>query len=102
MQGLIEQRSIVASMKTEVSEATELSLKLQSEIAMARTFDPLLAQSSILGQQTVLDRMQTKLANLRQRSDQLDELLREPLKSLRTHQAEQDLLMRKISPRRGL
>lgn len=97
MQGLIEQRSIVASMKTEVSEATELSLKLQSEIAMARTFDPLLAQSSILGKQTVLDRMQTKLANLRQRSDQLDELLREPLKSLRMHQAEQDLLMRKIS-----
>lgn len=97
MQELIEQRSRVAGMKAEVSKAMELSRKLQSEIAMARTFDPLLAQSAIPAQQAILDRMQTELASLQQRSAQLDKALRAPLDDLRRHMAEQNLLISKIS-----
>lgn len=96
-QELVAQQSRVEGLKIEISKAAELGRKIQGEIAMARTFDPLLAQSAIAALQAILDRIEPQLANLRQLSDDLDEVLREPLENVRKHEMERALLMGRIS-----
>ena len=95
--GLAAHQRRVASAEIEFSKAAELSRKIQGEIARVRTFDPLLAQSAIAALQANLDRIEPQLASLRQRSDDLDEVLREPLESVRQQEAERVRHMAKIS-----
>lgn len=96
-QRLAAQKSKVKSSELEVSQAAELCKEIQSEIAMARAFDPLLAQSAIVGLKANVARLDPQLASLRQRSTDLDEIMREPLESLRKEKAERDMLMKRIS-----
>ena len=96
-QGLVAQQSRVAAIKLEISKASELGCKIRGEIAMARAFDPLLAQSAIAALQAILGRIETQLASLSQRSDDLDDRLREPLDSVREREAERALFMGRIS-----
>ncbi|MBI1624765.1 NYN domain-containing protein [Comamonas suwonensis] len=96
-QGLAAQKSMLTSAEIEFSKAAELGRKIQSEIAMARAFDPLLAQSAIAALKANLDRIEPQLASLRQRSNDLDEIMREPLENIRKQEAERDMVMSRIS-----
>jgi hypothetical protein len=93
---LVAQQSRVAGIKIEISKAAELASKIKAEIAIARTFDPLLAQSAITGLQANLDRIEPLLASLYPRRDDLDEDLKEPLISIRRLKSERDVIMRRI------
>lgn len=95
------QKSRVASAEIEFSKASELGRKIQAEVAMARTFDSLLAQSAIAALQANLVRIEPQLVSLRQRSNDLDKVLREPLESVRQQEAERAGLMGKISRAEG-
>lgn len=95
-QELVAQQSRIAGMKIEISKAAELRRKIQREIATALTFDPLLAQSAIPALQATLDRIAPNLASLCQRRDDLDEVLREPLESLRAQKDELARLNKRI------
>lgn len=96
-QGLAAQKSRVTNAEIEFSKAAELGRKIQSEIAMARAFDPLLAQSAIAALKANLDRIEPQLASLRQRSNDLDEIMREPLENMRKQEAERTMIMSRIS-----
>ncbi len=95
-QGLAAQQSRVASAEIEISKAAELVRKIQGEIATARTFDPLLAQSAIAALKANLDRIEPQLASLRQRSNDLDDIMREPLENLHKQEAERAMIMSRI------
>ena len=97
LQELVALQSKVVAMKTEISDAKRLGSETQGELEMARTFDPLLAQSIIVAQQAILGRIEPQLVRLRARRDALDDVLMEPLNSLRKQEAKRDLLMRQIS-----
>lgn len=96
-QELVAQQLRVSDIKVELTKAAELGRKIQGEITKARKFDPLLAQSAIPALQANLDRIEPQLASLRQRSNDLDEVLREPLESVRQQEAERARLMGNIS-----
>lgn len=96
-QGLAAQKSRVTSAGSEFSKAAELGRKSKSEIAMARAFDPLLAQSAIAALKANLDRIEPQLASLRQRSNDLDEIMREPLENMRKQEAERNVIVSRIS-----
>ena len=96
-QELDARQSRVEIMKIEIAKAAGLSRKIHDDIALARTFDPLLAQSAIAALQTVMDRIEPQLRSLRQRSDDFDEVIREPRQSLRKQEAERATLMKQIS-----
>ena len=96
-QGLAAQKSRVASADIEFSKAAALGRKIQDEIAMARAFDPLLAQSAITALKTNLDRIEPQLARLCQRSNDLDEIMREPLENMRKQEAERNVIVSRIS-----
>ncbi|SEK17254.1 MULTISPECIES: hypothetical protein [unclassified Variovorax] len=96
-QELNAQRSAISDMKIQLAKATEIGRKVQSEIAAARTFDPLLARSAIAALQAILDRIEPQLASLRQRRDDLEERLREPLASMRKLETERAALVRRMS-----
>lgn len=96
-QELAAQQSRFEGLKIEISKAAELGPKIQGEIAMARKFDTLLALSAIAALQAILDRIEPQLVSLSQRSDDLDEVLREPLQSLRKQEVERARLKRQIS-----
>lgn len=89
--------SKVASIETERAKAAEINRKLQGEIAIARTFDPLLARSAITGLQTNLSRIEPQLANLRLRSDDLEEILREMRESKLKFEMSRAEIMSRIS-----
>lgn len=93
----LAQRSKLEQANQEVSKASEISRDIRTAIDAAREFDPLLARSAILGLQAILDRNEPELTKLRQRRDDLDEVLREPLESLRKLEAERDHLTSQIS-----
>lgn len=94
---LAAQKSMIESSVIELSQAAELCKKIQSEIAMARAFDPLLAQSAIVGLKANVDQLNPRLASLRRRSTDLDEIIRVPLESMRKEKAERDMLASRIS-----
>ncbi len=96
-QKLVIQESRVTNAEIEFSRAAEFGRKIQSEIAMARAFDPLLAQSAIAALMANLDRIEPLLENLRYRSNDLDEVMREPLKNLRKQEAERAKIMSRIA-----
>lgn len=83
--------------RIELSKVAELGRNGQEHIAKARTFDPLLAQSAIAALQKNLDRIEPELASLRQRSNDLDALLREPLENLQLQEAARAQIMEQIS-----
>ncbi len=96
-QGLAAQKSRVTSAEIEFSKAVELGRKIKNEIAMARAFDPLLAQSAIAALKANLAQIEPQLASLLQRSNDLDEIMREPLENMRKHKAERAMTMARIS-----
>lgn len=91
------QQSRVANIENEVAKAAKASRDMQDQIAKARTFDPLLAQSAISALYANLHRIEPRLSALRKRRDDLDDALREPLHSLRKQQAERADLLSQIS-----
>lgn len=100
-QKLIAQRTRCAAIETELSKALESCRLVKGQVAMARTFDPLLAHSAINALRATLDRLKPLLPRLQARSDELDGFLREPLKSLRDLEAERTVLRKKISVAEG-
>ena len=87
----------ITAVKAQVLEEAEAERRNQEEISRARAFDPLLAQSAIAAMQSILDRIEPQLANLRQRSNDLDKVLLEPLKSLRHKEAQRTMFLKNIS-----
>ncbi|WP_291585567.1 NYN domain-containing protein [Comamonas sp. UBA7528] len=67
----------------DMSKAMEASSRLETEMDNARKFDPLLAQSAIPALQARLKHIAEQSSELRQRRDDLDVVLREPLEALR-------------------
>lgn len=97
LQELTALQSKAVAMRAEISDAKKLGRKTQGDLEMARTFDPLLAQSIIVVQQEILGRIEPQMVGLRARRDALDDVLMEPLGSLRELEAKRGVLMRKIS-----
>lgn len=96
-QELAAQTSKVENAKIEFLKAAQLSRSIQDKIAMARAFDPLLAQSAITALKANLDRIEPQLARLLQRSNHLNEIVREPLENMRKHETERKMIMSRIS-----
>ena len=94
---LSEAKSRVECLIAKATEAAELAREIPEEIAMARKFDPMLAQSAIGALQATLDRSEPELLSLRLRSDKLDKILREPLLSLAGLEEELTGLKRRIA-----
>lgn len=92
---LKETRQIVADQKVKISVAeAELADRaivvrdIQNDITVARSFDPLLAKAAVASLKTILDGIEPRLASLRQRSDDLDKVLKEPLEHLHRYESE--------------
>lgn len=94
---LVEQPSRIAGTKIEISKAAEQARKIQGEVAIARAFDPLLAQSAIAALQANLERIEPQLSSLLVRSNDLNHVLWEPLDTLDKLEEEQKSLTKRIS-----
>jgi len=90
-------KSTISNLESEIKKSAEIRRTKRGEIAAARASDPLLAQSAIAALEATLQRIEPRLASLRQRHDDLENLLREPLASLHGYEAERLALMKKIS-----
>lgn len=86
----------IASAKSEISAAEALSLACQHDLATVRAFDPLLAQSAIAALGVDLEQRQPSLAHLLQRSKDLDDVLRQPLRDLKEQDSKLAQLMQRI------
>lgn len=81
-QELVAFQANAKDIEIEVSKAVEAGTRLETEMNRARKFDPLLAQSAIPALQARLKHIAKQSSELRQRRDDLDVLLREPLAAL--------------------
>lgn len=96
-QELAAQISKIESAEVELSQAKELVRNIQDEISTARAFDPLLAQAAIAALKASLERIESPLARLYQRSNDLEKILREPMQEIRKYEHEQHEIMSQIS-----
>lgn len=93
---LTELEAHIAKLQGEISKAAERRLKASRDMQKARKFDPLNAEGTIATLQATLDRVEPRLASLRQRRDELDELIREPLAQLRKYESQRASLQATI------
>ncbi|MEJ2800292.1 hypothetical protein WAE61_00305 [Comamonadaceae bacterium PP-2] len=82
-QELVAFQANAKKIEIDVSKAMEAGSRLETEMDNARKFDPLLAQSAIPALQARLKHIAEQSSELRQRRDDLDVVLREPLEALR-------------------
>lgn len=93
---MLAAQSHIAEMKVVISNTLETSNKILEDMERARTFDPLLAQSIIVAQKTILAQIKPQLMKVRKRRDDFEDLIREQKIKLQELMREKEFLEDRI------
>lgn len=93
---LEQQQGAIAELRTQVSTSVERHNKAREEIEKARRFEPLNAEGAIAVLLETLNQLGPRLNSLRQRRDDLDKVIREPLAQLQKYESQRNSLQATI------